>query len=162
MNTSITQQHYSSTFTLAVESMHQHCHLKSCRVTSWVMSPTSPPWACCQSMWCNVEVQETHFLNKESCKSKSHGSQMVMRVVEQPQRSVPPLAINTPSFVHVKEFSPWILLWGIGEEDSYFGGESGYSNAPLLGLVVFIVLMYLLTFRGSLSQHSFMHMLGIL
>ena len=39
---------------------------------------------CFQSMWCNVEVQETHLLKKESCKLKSHGSEMVMRVGKHP------------------------------------------------------------------------------
>jgi len=34
--------------------------------------------------------------------SKVHGSQIVMRVFEQPQDSISPVAINTPSFVHVK------------------------------------------------------------
>ena len=44
---------------------------------------------------------------------------------------------------HIKEFSPWLLLLGIREEDSSFGGAIGQSNAPLLGIVVFTVFMYL-------------------
>jgi len=46
---------------------------------------------------------------RRTCKLKSHGSQMVMRVVEKPQGLVSPLAINTPWFVHVKGFSPQLL-----------------------------------------------------
>ena len=103
------QQHYSWTCTPATAWTYQHCHVKSCRVTSWVMSPTSPLQACCQSMWCNVGVQGTRLLSKEPCKLKSHGSQMVMRVVEHPQGLVSPLAINTPSFVHAMDFSPQLL-----------------------------------------------------
>lgn len=45
--------------------------------------------------------------------------------------------------VQVKDFSPWLLLLGIREEDHYFGVASDCYNAPLLGLLVFNVLMYL-------------------
>jgi len=53
----------------------------------------------CNLMWksrrptCNMEFQE-----------KSNESQTVMREVEHSQGPISPLAINTPSFVHAKEF----------------------------------------------------------
>jgi len=46
---------------------------------------------------------------KSHVKLKGHGSEIVMREVEQSQRSVSPSAINTPSFVHAKDSSPWLL-----------------------------------------------------
>lgn len=107
------QQQHKCTRTVMsshVESCHPHLHYG----------------LCCQSMWCNVEVQEIHLLNIESCKLKSHGSRTVMMVVKQPQGSVSPLAINTPSFVHAKEFFT--------------------SNAPHLGLVIYGVTTCLGTF----------------
>jgi len=48
--------------------------------------------------------------------------------------------------LHPNDFSPWLLPPSIGEEDSCFEGENDFSNAPLFGLVVFVVLMYLVTF----------------
>lgn len=48
--------------------------------------------------------------------------------------------------VQEKEFSPWILLLGIGEEDNCFGEPSDCANDPLLRVVVFTILMYLGTF----------------
>jgi len=58
----------------------------SCRVLSWVMSYTSLPWAILSNQ-CNVtwkSKRPTCYM-KSHVKSKSHGSQTVMRVVEQPQ-----------------------------------------------------------------------------
>jgi len=46
---------------------------------------------------------------KSHVKLKGHRIQTVMREVEKPQGSVSPLAINTPSFVHEKDFSPRLL-----------------------------------------------------
>jgi len=50
----------------------------------------------CNVTW-NSKRPTCHM--KSHVKSKGHGSQTVMREVEQPQGSISPLAINTPSFV---------------------------------------------------------------
>ena len=77
----------------------------SCRAMSQVMLSTSPLWAMFSNQ-CNVTWKSNGptCCTKSHVKLKSHGSQIVKRIVEQPQGSVSPLAINTPSFLHEKEF----------------------------------------------------------
>ena len=60
---------------------------------------------------CNVtwKSKRPTCCTKIHAKSKSPGSQTFMRVVEQPQGLVSPLAINTTSFVHAKDFLPHLL-----------------------------------------------------
>lgn len=54
------QQHCSSTCTLATAQMHQHCHVESCLPHIYC----GPYY---QSMYCNMEVQDTILLYEESC-----------------------------------------------------------------------------------------------
>ena len=99
-NTSITQHHCSSKSTPPIGWTYQLSRVESCHESSRPHHYCGP--YCCNQ--CNVtwKSKRPTCCTKSHVKLKIHGSQIVMRVVEQPQGSFSPLAINTRSFVHVK------------------------------------------------------------